>query len=299
MKRLLLPLLIVIIAIGAWWNFSPRTSFSLPSSTVADLSAKSEEATPMKSPEEILARDYEKIAKNLSVKNTSNDEWKQINQYAIKPEDLVNAQNAKTYFKTASSNVPDLFSCLKKDFCGMETRGENDAYFDDQRTPAHILLKRNLSIIKESLRNDSSLKSDVDWTLMSELAKSGSDMLAVEALDIIREFDSESVKTEELINVTRDLTGKAKADALVNLSKKSNSTDKILLASEVEEIFAMGDANTVISVLEKLKNMSLGSNTFRVLKNLCRFKDNEESHNWPVVKMNAIKINKEFETMCN
>ena len=299
MKKLLLFFLFVIIVVGAWWKISPRYSVSPSSDFVDVLPSPSKTEEPMKSPEEILARDYEKISKNLSAKNTSNDEWKQINQYAVKPEDLVNAQNAKDYFKTASSNVPDLFSCLKKDFCGMETRGEDDAYFDDQRTPAHILLKRNLSIIKESLRNNPSLKSDVDWVLMKELARSGSDMLSVEALDIIREFDKESVKTDELIKVTRDLKGQAKAEALVNLSRKSNSTDKILLASEVEEIFAMGDANTVISVLEKLKNMSLGANTTRVLKNLCRFRDNEQSHNWPVIKMSAIKINKEFEKMCN
>lgn len=297
MKKALLPLLIVIVVAGAWWNFSPRSSFTPAPSDEAVTTA--ETATPMKSPEEILANDYEKIAKNLSPKNTSNDEWKQINNYAVRPDALVNAQNAKGYFKTAQSNVPDLFSCLKKDFCGMETRGEDDAYFDDQRTPAHILINRNLSIMKESLRKDPSLKSEVDWELMKELATSGSDMLSVEALDIIREFDSESVKTDELIKVTQDLKGQAKADALLNLSKRSNSTDKILLASEVEEVFAMGDANTVISVLEKLRNMSLGANASRVLKNLCRFKDNEQSHNWPVIKTQANKINKNFEQMCN
>lgn len=297
MKKVLLPLLIVIVVAGAWWSYSPRSSFT--SSSSDETKTNHDMATPMKSPEEILANDYEKIARNLSPKNTANDEWKQINNYAVRPETLVNAENAKSYFKTAQSNVPDLFSCLKKDFCGMETRGEDDAYFDDQRTPAHILLNRNLSIMKESLRKDNSLKSEVDWELMKELARSGSDMLSVEALEIIREFDSESVKTDELIKVTQDLKGEAKADALVRLSKRSNSTDKILLASEVAEIFAMGDANSVISVLQKLRNMSLGANASRVLKNLCRFKDNEQNHNWPIIKTEANKINNDFEQMCN
>lgn len=297
MKKIL-SLLIVIVVAGAWWNYSPR--FSLQESSNDDSVQKNGETdTPMKSPEEILANDYEKIDKNLSKKNTSNDEWKQINNYSISAEALVNAGNAKNFFKTAQSNVPDLFSCLKKDYCGMETRGEDDAYFDDQRTPAHILLNRNLKIIKESLKKDNSLKSEVNWELMKDLATSGTDMLSVEALEIIREFDTESTKTDELIKVTKGLNGQAKANALVNLSKKSNSTDKILLASEIEEIFAMGDANTVISVLEKLKNMNLGANTFRVLKNLCRFRENEESHNWPVIKNNALKINKDFENTCN
>lgn len=293
MKKVLLPLLIVIVVAGAWWNYSPRSSFTAPGETPDASHA------PMKSPEEIVAGDYEKIAKNLSAKNTSGEEWKQINNYSLTPEALVTNGNAKTFFKTAQSNVPDIFSCLKKDFCGMETRNENDAYFDDQKTPAHILLNRNLKIMKQSLRVDGSLKSEVDWELMKELATSGSDMLSVEALDIIREFDSESIKTDELIKVTQDLKGQAKADALLNLSKKTNSTDKILLASEVADTFASSDANTVISVLEKLRNMSLGANATRVLVHLCRFKDNEESHNWPMIKMMANKVNNEFEKMCN
>jgi hypothetical protein len=293
MKKVLLPILIVIVVAGVWWSYSPRSSFVVPEVTFEN------DKVPMKSPEEIVAADYEKIARNLSDKNTSGDEWKQINNYSLSPETLVTNTNAKTYFKTAQSNVPDIFSCLKKDFCGMETRGEDDAYFDDQKTPAHILLNRNLKIMKESLRVDGSLKSEVDWSLMKELATSGSDLISVEALDIIREFDSESVKTDELIKVTQDLKGQAKADALFNLSKKSNSTDKILLASEVGDIFATGDANTVISVLENLRNMSLGANASRVLFHLCRFKTNENSQNWPMVKMMANKVNNEFEKMCN
>jgi hypothetical protein len=299
MKKVLLPILFVIVVAGAWWNFSPRSSFTAPevASEVTTTPA------PMKSPEEIVAADYEKIAKHLSAKNTSGDEWKQINNYSLTPEALVTNANAKTYFKTAQSNVPDIFSCLKKDFCGMETRGEHDAYFDDQKTPAHILLNRNLKIMKESLRKDGSLKSEVDWDLMKELATSGSDMLSVEALDIIREFDSESVKTDELIKVTQNLKGQARADALVRLSRKSNSTDKILLASEVEDIFANpnSDANTVISVLENLRNMSLGANASHALFHLCRFKvaDDPQDPNWLMIKMLANKVNNEFEKMCN
>jgi hypothetical protein len=298
MKKVLLPILIIIVVAGAWWNYSPRSLFSVTGVTLDTTQAIN---APMKSPEEIVAADYEKIAKNLSAKNTSKDEWKQINNYSLTPEALVTHTNAKTYFLTAQSNVPDIFSCLKKDFCGMETRGEGDAYFDDQKTPAHILLKRNLLIMKQSLRLDGSLRSEVDWDLMKELATSGSDLLAVEALGIIREFDSESMKTDDLIKVTQDLKGQAKADALVNLSKKTNSTDKILLASEVSDVFASGDADSVISVLEKLRNMSLGANATRTLIHLCRFKvvDDPSNANWLMIKMLANKVNIDFEKMCN
>lgn len=296
MKKVILILFVVLA--GAWWKISPRFSFKPSLSNEVISNAIGPTAT-MKSPEEIVADDYAKIAKILSPKNTSSDEWRQINNYAVKVEALVNAQNAKDYFRTAQSNIPDLFSCLKKDFCGMETRGADDAYFDEQRTPAHILLNRSLIFMRESLRNDPSLKSEVNWELMKELTTSGADILSVAALGIIREFNSEVVTTEELIKVTRHLKGQAKADALANLSKKSNSADKILLASEVEEIFAMSDANTAISVLKNLRNMNLGADVSRILINLCQFKDNEQSHNWPIIKTAANKINKNFEKTCN
>lgn len=299
MKTRILYLLIVLI-LGALWNFIPRSDLkSLSSKNGMSKTVELISTKVMKSPQEIIANDYEKIAKNLSSENTSNDEWKNINNYAKTPQSLVNHQNAKKYFNTAQSNIPDLFSCLKKDFCGMETRGEGDAYFDDQKTPAHILLKRNLSIIKESLQRDSSLKSKVNWDILREIANSGHDILSVEALDIIRKFDRESVKMDELIKAAKGLKGQAKADVLTNLLNGSNSEEKSLLLDEVEDIFAMGDANTVISLLEKLKYIKLGEKTAYILKNVCRFKENEQSHNWPIIKTVANKIDKKFESTCN
>ncbi len=259
------------------------------------------EGKALPTPEEIVASDYEKIAVHLKPENTAGDEWKQINNYAATPEKLVSKDSAAGYFKTAQSNIPDIYSCLKKDFCGMTTRNEDDAYFDDQKTPAHILINRNLKIMKEALRKDISLKSQVDWELMQTLAAEGSEMLSVEALDIIREFDSDSVKTDELIKLTSDYKGTAKADALERISKKEGASDKLLLASEVEETFATGDADTVISVLEKVKNMNFKQTDLpKVLRNLCVYKDNpEQERNWKMIKYQATKVYSDFEKICN
>ncbi len=275
-----------------WWNLA--TTSSLPHA------AKTEEQSA-KSPEEILAGDFEKLTRNLKPENIQGEEWKQMTNYALKPDVLVNRENAQGLFKMAQNNLPDLYSCLKKDFCGMTTRGEDDAYFDDQRTPAHILMNRNLKVMKEALRKDEGLKSQVNWEMLQEFASSDAEMLQVEALDILREFDSETMKADELIKLTGDYTGTAKADALLRIAKGKNPADKQLVAEEVEEVFAMSDANTVISVLENVKKMAFnGSDTSRVLKNLCRFKnDPEESHNWMMIKYEAGKVNTEFEKLCN
>ncbi len=291
MKKVIIGTLIVIGIAGVWWS---QTSHPVPSSEVAS------EEKVQKTPDEILASDIEKITRNLKAENIAGDEWKQINTYSLPAEKIVSKENASAFFRVTQSNIPDMYACLKKDYCGMTTRGEDDAYFDDQRTPAHILINRNLKVMKEALRKDSSLKSQVDWEILQELASSEAEMLQVEALDILREFDSESMKTEELIKLTEDYKGTAKADALVRIAKGKNPSDKLLVASEVEEVFAMSDANTVISVLENMKQMALSKvETNRVVRNLCRFKDTEEVHNWTMIKYEAKKLTAEFDKICN
>ena len=295
MKKISLTLVIVLGLIGVWW----LTSHSAPKQGAVEI----QESTTVPSPEEILANDYEKIAINLKPENISGDEWKQINTYSLKPEKLVTMESAAVYFNTAQAQIPDIYSCLKKDFCGMTTRNDNDAYFDDQATPAHILINRNLKIMKESLRKDIALKSQVDWDVLNDLASTGNELLAVEALDIIREFDSESVKTDDLIKLTSDYKGTAKADALARIAKKNGTSDKLLVSREVQNVFAdeNSDNDTVISVLEQLKNMNFSQDELpRILRNLCRYKDNEaEERNWLMVKSQAKKIYPEFEKLCN
>ncbi len=291
MKKIILSIVIVLGLIGVWWF----TSHSAPSGVIST----TEESIP--SPEKILANDFEKITRNLKPENMTGQEWGLINTYSLPPEKIVKKETAAAFFKSANGNLPDIYSCLKKDFCGMTTRNENDAYFDDQATPAHILINRNLKIIKESLRKDIELKSQVDWDLMNALASSGNELLAVEALDIIREFDSESVKTDDLIKLTSDYKGTAKADALVRIAKKNGTSDKLLVASEIEEVFANGDNDTVISVLEQVGKMNFSQNDLsRLLRNLCRYKDNEaEERNWLMIKSQAKKLYSDFEQICN
>lgn len=291
MKKIILALVFILGLSGVWWI----TSHSAPSLTEGEMTKK------QPSPEQIIANDYEKIARNLKPENISGDEWGVINNYSLPVEKVVTKESAGSFFKTAQANIPDIYSCLKKDFCGMTTRNDNDAYFNDQATPAHILINRNLKIMKESLRKDITLQSQVDWELLQDLAASGSEMLSVEALDIIREFDSESVKTDELIKLTSDYKGTAKADALARISKNKGPADKMLLAGEIEEVFASADNDTVISVLQQLSQMSFSETELsRILRNLCRYKDNpEEERNWLMIKSQAKKLYPNFEKICN
>jgi hypothetical protein len=289
-------MLLITTGVGVWWLSSNSSSLDLEKTQ-----KKMATATSSTSLEEFVSKDYAKIAKNLKNENVSGEEWKMVNNYALPAEKIVTSENAKLFFKVTSANMADIYSCLKKDFCGMTTRGEDDAYFDDKGTPAHILLNRSLKIMKESLRKDESLKKLIDWDLIQDLARSNSEALSVEALDILREFDSESHQTDKLIKITESYNGVAKADALIALSKNSSIKDKILLANEIEDVFSGADNNTVISVLEKLDKMKFSKVEIpKILRNLCRYKNlPDEEANWKMIRYQATKIYADFEMTCN
>lgn len=292
MKKLLLFIIIVLVIGTIAWRMG---TFTTPGSPAR---AQTTDEIP-RSPDEIVATDFQKIEKNLKRENIQADEWKDINTYTLKVEDMVNSGNAQYYFQVAQKNLPDIYSCLKRDFCGMEP-AEGDPYFDDQRTPAHILMNRSLKVIRESLRENPDLSSQVDWDLMEELAQSDADMLKVEALDIIREHSRINAATEDILKTTKNYTGEAKADALLRVSNNAGPKDKQLLAGEIADVFEIADPHTVISVLENMDKMKLSKESMlNVFSNLCRFKQNElNPGNWKMIESLASKLNPEFKTLC-
>lgn len=286
MKKILSSSLIILtIAVVVWWAQKPAP-------TAATLS-------PVQSPEEIVGSDFEKIEKNLKPENIKTDEWKEINNFAANPEVIVTQKNAIGFLKTAQNNLPELYSCLKKDFCGMES-SENDPYFDEERTPAHIVMNRSLKVIKESLNKNPALSAEVNWELLEELAHSGESMLEVEAVDIINKFNPAGKGLEDTLKMSRNYTGTAKAEALVRLSENAKNGEKRMIANEIEEIFASADAHTVISVLENMDQMKLGPTaTLKTFNNLCRFKENSTNPgNWKMIDYLASKLNPEFKKIC-
>lgn len=295
MKKTLFLLFLVLVVSGTWW-------FSSRSEQLTE--AKEEEARQVlprneDKSVEILNADYEKLVSHLKKENTTGKEWETIKDFSQTVESVVTEENAKNFLSLAQKNLPDFYGCLKKDFCGMTTRGEHDPYFDEERTPAHFYINRNLLFVKESLRKSSELKHLVDWSLMYDLAASDDELIQVEAFSIVKEFDEKFGDKENLIELTKKYQGTAKGEALVRLAKTSSNLDKRLIADELEEVFSSADAHTTISVLEKLGEMKLSSTQLeKVLKNLCHLKETQE-HNWPVIKFEASAVYPKFETLCN
>lgn len=283
-KIVLLAMILIPVSIGVW--------------VMQTSTHRAETPTTQKTPVQTVEGDLEKIQKQLKPENINNNEWKEINNYAIRPENLITTSNAESFFNTAKNNLPEIYNCLKKDFCGMEPSA-NDPYFDDQRTPAHILLNRNLQIMKESLKKDPTLSSAVDWDLMDQLANSQQEMLEVEALDIIQNFSPSKVEVESTLKAAKNFKGTSKADSLIRVSNKASVKDKQLIMNEIEEVFATNDAHTVISVLESMDQMRLSKESMlKSFRNLCRFKDDVNPGNWKMIHFLANKLNSEFNKLC-
>lgn len=288
MKKIILTVLILVFGFGLWWTLSPQSNHASSPLQGTELG------------ESILKSDYEKLTKTINPKIVASTEWKDLISYQILPSKIVNKENSNIYLKMINESLPELFICLKKDYCGMTTRNDDDAYFDDQKTPSHILINRQLKVLKELLALRPELANEIDWELLIELARFDSELIQVEALDIISEHNKTASTVNELIKVSSSYQGNARAQALLKIAQSKDELTLSLVTNEIEEIFEMADANTVLSVLENLKKMSIGqSNLENVLKNLCRFKtDESQSHNWTMIKYETKSLNANLDSYC-
>ena len=182
----------------------------------------------------------------------------------------------------------------------MTSRNDDDAYFDDQKTPSHILINRQLKVLKELLAVSPELANEIDWELLIELARFDSELIQVEALDIIREHNKTASTVNELIKISSTYQGNARAQALLKIAQSKDELTLSLVTNEIEEVFERADANTVLSVLENLKKMSIGqSNLENALKHLCQFKTDESpSNNWAMIRHEAKSLNADLDSYC-
>lgn len=288
MKKITLTVLILVFGFGLWWTLSPQSNHASSPLLGTELG------------ESILKSDYEKLTKTINPKIVASIEWKDLISYQLLPSKIVNKENSNIYLKMINESLPELFICLKKDYCGMTTRNDDDAYFDDQKTPSHILINRQLKVLKELLALRPELANEIDWELLIELARFESELIQVEALDIIREHNKTASTVNELIKVSSSYQGNARAQALLKIAQSKDELTLSLVTNEIEEIFEMADANTALSVLENLKKMSIGqSNVEKALKHLCQYKTDERlSHNWGMIKNEAKSLNADLDNYC-
>lgn len=252
---------------------------------------------------EILANDQAKLEANLRPIILSDKNWKAVNDYALNAKTLVTKDNAKELFELTQKSAKDLASCLSKDFCGMERRSDADAYFDDKKTPGHILLGRNLEIMIETLEQNNELRKKLDWELIRELTDNGNEKIQVLALDIIKNYDSENSNTDKLLEIADRFEGNAKANALEKIADKDKNSlnSRILLVNALEKSFAQDDPHTVISIVEKIGKMNLSNDEIlKVSRNLCHFKEDHgaDDPNWKMIKYNMKNIT-DLNNICN
>ncbi len=286
--------LIYVLSLAACAGLVVKAQTGHRSRTIA------EAASPVKT-ESILARDKQALEKNISKEVLLNENWSAINDFSLPVKQLMGLNhNPRSLFKVSKQSVYDLASCLKKDFCGMERKDENDAYFDDTRTPGHILLGRNLEILKESFENDPSLVNEVDWDVIKDLTESSNEKVQVLAVEILKKYNPKENSSDSLLKVVDNYKGNAKADALVEMSGDISEDAHTRLLNSIAKSFSSDDPNTAISVMEKLPQMHLTVREMEMVANyLCHYKEEgSEEHNWKMIKFRMSKVNIDMDAVC-
>ncbi len=258
-------------------------------------------ASALNANEGILANDRLVLERNLRTRVLHDPNWIKVNDFSIGIQELVDSENAKDMFKISNDSLDDLESCLKKDFCGMERRSEDDSYFDDGKTPGHILLGRNLEILLQSLKFNPELSNRLDWDLIRELTESANEKVQVLALKLLKDYKTNESDTARLLKIAENFKGKAKADALIFLSDRNANADREMILNSLEKSFANDDPNTAISVVEKLGKMNLlKSELERIAKYLCHYKEKgADEHNWKMIDYQMGKLDVDLDNICN
>lgn len=290
-KKIVYLFLLMILCSGLWWQSRPGTILSRrPNGGVANLLTA----------EALLSNDKLRLERNLKPEILSDKNWAKINDYSIEVKNLVNAANAKAMFMLTQSSAKDLFFCLKKDYCGMQRRNDNDSYFDEARTPAHVLLSRNLEIMLEALNNNDSLEENIDWDLIQKLTDNENEKVQVLALQMIKEHDAVGGDTHKLLEIAERYKGSAKAEAFQKLAVNNSPSERLLLINWLLKSFALDDPHSVISIIERMKKMSFTtSEVDRLALGLCHFRENgTDDPNWKMIKYYMSSLC-DLEKICN
>lgn len=133
------------------------------------LKGKSEQGLSLRGEfqESVLEKDKKAMEKNISPFVLKEQTWSQMNDFSFSIKELIALnRNPRWLLKLCSQSINDLAICLKKDYCGMERKNDQDPYFDKVNTPGHLLLGRILEIIKAQLEQAPELTDEIDWKEM-------------------------------------------------------------------------------------------------------------------------------------
>jgi hypothetical protein len=248
----------------------------------------------------IFNKDKDKLKGHFNKQILNDENWKSINDYSIPPANLVTSEKSEKLFKLAIENIETLSVCLMKDYCGMEKKSDQDAYFDDAKTPGHILLGRNLEIISEALKINGKWKDEVDWDLIRELSNNKNEKIQKLAFYLLFNYGEKTDLKNEAMSLMRSYKGQARALALLDLSAGRDTKSHRQLVHLISQTFLLNDPNTVISVLEKMGRMKLSVLELKELsKSICHFQDDElGGHNWKMMNFLLKKQMIDLQGIC-
>lgn len=244
--------------------------------------------------------DLRKIEGFLKPKNIQSPSWKVLVDYRVDLNTIITKDNAKDYFETALNNLPDLVECLRKDYCGMDKASISAPYFDNERTPAHLLVARTLNVLQASLKQVPELAIQIDWNLITEISGLNGNEVKAASMELLISFDKRNNGKEHLFEIAEGYKGIAKAKFYSEMAADLAAEERPVFINTLEKTLESDDADTIISTVEKMNTFRLTHNEIaRVGKALCRFKrDESQEHNWKMIVMNMKKMDNNFEQHC-
>lgn len=242
--------------------------------------------------------DLKKIESFLKPQNIQSPNWETLVDYRTDLKKTINKENAKSYFETASKNLPDLVICLRKDFCGMDKPTVESPYFDSERTPAHLLVARTLKVILESLKNRPDLAAQVDWNLITEISGLSGNEVKEASMNLLVNFDRRNAGKDNLFEIAASYKGTAKASFYSQVAAELLPEERPIFVNTLEKSFEQDDPNTVISIVDRIQSLHLSdSEVASVGKALCHFKDGYK-HNWDMIVLKMKVVDTNFEQNC-
>ena len=230
------------------------------------------------------------IESQLNPLNIQSKAWSILVDYKADIKKIISKENAKEFFLASTKNMPELVECLRKDLCGLKA----DKY-DQDRTPAHLLLARTLNVLEESIKLQPSLRPLVDWHLITQISGLKGAELQVASMDLLK-YDIGNSGVENFLKVAESYTGKAKLSFYVEMSKDLTPEERPLFISTIEKTLAKDETSTVLMIVEQMKMLRLTKLEIATIsKALCRFK---AADTWSTIKNKMQALDSKFESYC-
>lgn len=273
------------------------------SAELEDRVQKIESSVKGTSIEEVLSKDIHKLAQELRVDEDETYRLKELNNFRTPLKDIIARVDPEGYARFLDETLKKIHSCLEVNFCGMEKDSPNSPYFDEQNTVAHKTILRSLSALEMLIDkgDGETVKKQMDAAILERLLDNNNADVQRKAMQLLKKKLSNAEAFSAIMKHEKSFSGEGKAYFYEELSQAlSNKGHQAILLDSLATTLETNDPHTVLSVVEKVPQLSIKKEEFsRLATGLCRFQSEPGlTHNWPSVSHQLDKF-KEMDIIEN